>query len=108
MPFAHALRERVECTVGLVPCAVGGTAISEWARGEHLYENMLKRAKAAVESSGGEIKALLWYQGESDTCAERDADAYKARMEKLICDVREDLQVPSLPVIQVFFNYSVC
>lgn len=101
MPFANVLRERVGGTIGLVPCAVGGTAIKEWARGEHLYESMVKRAKAAVEGGGGgEIKALLWFQGESDTTA-HDADAYKGRMEKFICDVREDLQLPLLPIIQV-------
>ncbi|KAL2939315.1 hypothetical protein RDABS01_000147 [Bienertia sinuspersici] len=99
MAFANALRERVEGTLGLVPCAVGGTAISEWARGEELYESMVKRAKAAVEK--GEIKAMLWYQGESDTLRESDADAYKERMERFVCDVREDLQMPSLPIIQV-------
>lgn len=102
MPFANAVRERVG-TVDLVPCAVGGTAIREWARGMHLYENMVRRAKAAVESGGdgAEIKAVLWYQGESDTEKEHDAAAYKERMESLIMNVREDLNSPSLPFIQV-------
>ncbi|XP_057545998.1 probable carbohydrate esterase At4g34215 [Amaranthus tricolor] len=101
MAFANGIRERVSGTLGLVPCAVGGTAIREWARGCELYENMVKRCKAAaVESGGGEIKALLWYQGESDATA-HDADAYKGRMEKFVCDVREDLQSPLLPIIQV-------
>ncbi|XP_021753383.1 probable carbohydrate esterase At4g34215 [Chenopodium quinoa] len=100
MPFANVVRERVGGTIGLVPCAVGGTAIREWARGEHLYENMVKRAKCSVENGGGEIKAMLWYQGESDATAV-DADAYKVRLEKFICDVREDLQLPLLPIIQV-------
>lgn len=36
--------------VGLVACAVGGTAIEEWARESHPYENMIKRSKAAEES----------------------------------------------------------
>lgn len=31
-------------------CAVGGTAIEEWARESHSYENMIKRSKAAEES----------------------------------------------------------
>ncbi|XP_059652942.1 probable carbohydrate esterase At4g34215 [Cornus florida] len=101
MSFANAVRERVGI-VGLVPCAVGGTAIKEWARGAHLYENMVKRANAAVKGGdGGEIKALLWYQGESDTSSQHDAESYKAHMEKLIHDVRADLHSPSLPIIQV-------
>uniref|UniRef100_A0A2P2PRT9 Sialate O-acetylesterase domain-containing protein n=1 Tax=Rhizophora mucronata TaxID=61149 RepID=A0A2P2PRT9_RHIMU len=101
MPFTNALRERVVLGVtGLVPCAVGGTAIKEWARGEKLYENMVKRAKESVKD-GGEIKCLLWYQGESDTSTQHDAEAYQVNMERLIANVREDLGLPSLPIIQV-------
>lgn len=99
MSFANAAKERVG-TIGLVPCAVGGTAIKEWARGEHLYENMVKRTKAAA-SSGGEIKALLWYQGESDTSSQHDVDAYKQNMETFIHNVRTDLNLPNLPIVQV-------
>ncbi|KAL6964042.1 hypothetical protein U1Q18_035095 [Sarracenia purpurea var. burkii] len=101
MSFANAVKERVG-VVGLVPCAVGGTAIKEWARGKHLYENMVRRARSAAESGdGGEIKALLWYQGESDTSSQADAESYKTNMERLIRDVRTDLHSPSLPIIQV-------
>ncbi|XP_057783015.1 probable carbohydrate esterase At4g34215 [Salvia miltiorrhiza] len=101
MPFANAVKERVGA-IGLVPCAVGGTAIKEWARGEHLYENMVKRAKAAVSGGdGGVITALLWYQGESDTSSQHDVDVYKQKMELLIHNVRADLDLPDLPVVQV-------
>ncbi|KAG6432953.1 hypothetical protein SASPL_104549 [Salvia splendens] len=67
--------------------------------GEHLYENMVKRTKAAV--SGGEIAALLWYQGESDTTSQEEVNAYKHKMEELIHNVRTDLNLPNLPVVQV-------
>ncbi|KAG8364234.1 hypothetical protein BUALT_Bualt19G0107000 [Buddleja alternifolia] len=100
MPFANAAKERVG-VIGLVPCAVGGTAIKEWARGTELYESMVKRAKAAAHGGGGEIKAVLWYQGESDTSSQHDVDCYKESMERLIENVRADLDLPSLPVIQV-------
>lgn len=99
MSFSNAVRKRVG-VVGLVPCAVGGTAIKEWARGQPLYENMVNRAKESVKS-GGEIKALLWYQGESDTSSYNDAKSYKDNMESLIQNVRQDLGSPSLPIIQV-------
>ncbi|KAL6560772.1 hypothetical protein OROGR_004331 [Orobanche gracilis] len=99
MSFANAVKERVG-VIGLVPCAVGGTAIKEWARGAHLYENMVRRAKAAAHG-GGEIKALLWYQGESDTSSQQDVDSYKENVETLIHNVRADLDLPSLPIIQV-------
>ncbi|XP_061368878.1 probable carbohydrate esterase At4g34215 [Gastrolobium bilobum] len=102
MSFANAVRQRVVGELGLVPCAVGGTAIKEWARGEELYENMVKRAKDSVKGdNNSEIKALLWYQGESDTSSEHDAEVYRVNMENLIHNVRQDLNLPSLPIIQV-------
>lgn len=98
MAFANAVKGQVGTTIGLVPCAVGDTHISQWQRGEDLYENMTRRAKVAAR--GGEIKALLWYQGEADTLPDR-VNVYKSNMEKLIQNLREDLNLPSLPVIQV-------
>ncbi|CAO2833961.1 unnamed protein product [Amaranthus hypochondriacus] len=84
-------------SIGLVPCAVGGTKISEWGRGTVLYDQLVRRAKAA----GGKIGGVLWYQGESDTVNVEDAEGYKGRMEKFIGDLRSDLALPSLLVIQV-------
>jgi len=86
--------------VGLVPCAIGGTRISEWERGTFLYDQLMRRARAGT-NDGGTIKALLWYQGESDTVEESDAVQYKVRLEKFFTDVRTDLQSPELPIFQV-------
>ncbi|KAI0500815.1 hypothetical protein KFK09_019032 [Dendrobium nobile] len=101
MPFAHAVLASgaAEPPLGLVPCAVGGTAIREWARGTRLYFNLVRRARAAAE--GGKVAAVLWYQGESDTVSKADAEAYGRRMETLIWDLRRDLGDPDLLVIQV-------
>ncbi|KAL7206457.1 hypothetical protein ACSBR2_019217 [Camellia fascicularis] len=99
MSFANAVKDQVVGVVGLVPCAVGGTAIKEWGRGKQLYEDMVRRANEAAKE--GEIKAVLWYQGESDTLTRDEAESYKANMERLVCDLRGDLHSPSLPIIQV-------
>jgi len=85
--------------IGLVPCAVGGTAIREWARGERLYEQMVCRARVAARY--GEIEAVLWYQGESDAESDAAAAAYRGNIERLIANVRADLGMPQLPFIQV-------
>ncbi|XP_058223937.1 probable carbohydrate esterase At4g34215 [Rhododendron vialii] len=86
--------------VGLVPCAVGGTKISQWARGTFLYDQLVSRARAAVQG-GGTIQAMLWYQGESDTTLLENAEFYMGRLEKFFLDLRSDLQSPSLLIIQV-------
>ncbi|KAK1417520.1 hypothetical protein QVD17_26649 [Tagetes erecta] len=100
MSFANAVKDYINGVIDLVPCAVGGTAIKQWAKGEKLYNDMVRRSKSAV-SNGGEIKALLWYQGESDSATKHDAQVYKSKMENLIHNIRSDLGLPSLPIIQV-------
>ncbi|KAK7291079.1 hypothetical protein RIF29_05958 [Crotalaria pallida] len=87
--------------VGLVPCAVGGTKIDQWGKGSQLYNELVGRAMNSMKDGGGTIRALLWYQGESDTVREEDANAYKQRMESFIMDISSDLQLPSLLIIQV-------
>ncbi|KAI8548641.1 hypothetical protein RHMOL_Rhmol07G0289800 [Rhododendron molle] len=42
--------------VGLVPCAIGGTKISQWVRGSFLYDQLVRRAGAAARG-GGKIQA---------------------------------------------------
>lgn len=102
MAFANAVRSGgCEGEIGLVPCAIGGTTISEWERGQGLYERMVRRARAAVEEGGGRVGAVLWYQGESDTEEMAEAEAYAGRMARLVRDLREDLGQPGLLVIQV-------
>ncbi|KAM3206279.1 hypothetical protein ACQJBY_061764 [Aegilops geniculata] len=105
MPFAHALLRSPACprgaVVGLVPCAQGGTPIANWSRGSEMYERMVSRARVAGAGTGRRIAALLWFQGEADTLRREDALAYAGRMEAFVRDVRRDLALPNLLVIQV-------
>ncbi|KAF2324329.1 hypothetical protein GH714_012564 [Hevea brasiliensis] len=102
MAFANGVKanESRIGVVGLVPCAVGGTKISEWARGTRLYNKLVSRANGSARY-GGRIRAILWYQGESDTVWRKDAEAYKGNMERLIGSLRSDLNIAYVPVIQV-------
>ncbi|KAJ9186783.1 hypothetical protein P3X46_002317 [Hevea brasiliensis] len=102
MAFANAVltKDPTIGVMGLVPCAIGGTYISQWAKGGFLYDQLVRRTRAALKS-GGDLRAMLWYQGESDTIIREDADAYKGRLEKFFKEVRADLQYPTLPIIQV-------
>ncbi|KAK2391749.1 hypothetical protein P8452_28773 [Trifolium repens] len=102
MVFANSVLEKNSelGLVGLVPCAIGGTYISEWEKGKMLYNHMMKRVKVSL-NDGGSVRALLWFQGESDTVSLRDAQSYQTRVHKFFLDVRNDLQSPLLPIIQV-------
>lgn len=104
MPFANRILERNPNygVIGLVPCAIGQTQLVQWKKGGMLYNNMIARAKASVRD-GGVIRALLWYQGESDTNTPTTS-TYAARFVQMVKDIRADLQLPTLPVIQVAIN----
>ncbi|MCO5593847.1 hypothetical protein L7F22_047865 [Adiantum nelumboides] len=93
------LKESVP-SIGLVPCAVGGTQIKQWEKGSRLYEQMIHRAKHAIASSGT-LKALLWYQGESDTYSSETVKKFPGRLKSLFMNIRQDLQNDDLPIIQV-------
>ncbi|KAG7565481.1 Sialate O-acetylesterase domain [Arabidopsis suecica] len=100
MSFANRVVNRFG-QVGLVPCSIGGTKLSQWQKGQFLYEETVRRSKAAVASGGGSYQAVLWYQGESDTVDMVDASVYKKRLVKFFNDLRNDLHQPNLPIIQV-------
>ncbi|KAI3876016.1 hypothetical protein MKX03_026252 [Papaver bracteatum] len=105
MSFANTIRDLDPSIgiVGLVPCAVGGyhgTKISEWEQGTSLYNQLIERTKSSVKK-GGKIRAILWFQGESDTVTSEDAEMYSKKLKKLILNLRTDLQLPKLPFIQV-------
>ncbi|KAH0759099.1 hypothetical protein KY290_022592 [Solanum tuberosum] len=85
--------------IGLVPCARGGTSLDKWRIGTHPYDELVKRAKVA-EKSGGIIRGLLWYHGESDVKGGNGYKDYKINLEKFIHDLRSDLNSSNLPIFQ--------
>ena len=98
LSFAAAmLKANPKVTIGLVPCAVGGTPLSRWVKGADLYERAVARAKVASES--GEIKGALWHQGESDTTDKGNADSYGSRLTQMFTDLRQDLGLPKMPIV---------
>ncbi len=90
-------------TVGLIPCAVGGSPIDSWKPGEfysptksHPWDDALRRAKLALKS--GVLKGILWHQGESDSTATL-APAYAAKLHDLIQRLRAEFNAPDVPFI---------
>jgi hypothetical protein len=83
--------------VGLIPCAVGGTSIDKWKKGDALYEEAVRRARVAMKH--GRLAGILWHQGESDSGSEAKRAAYPAKLERLIADLRSDLNAPDAPFV---------
>ena len=84
-------------TIGLVPCAVGGTQLKRWQPGGDLYSNAVYRARLAMQD--GTLKGILWHQGESDSGTATNANTYGDRLAGMIRDIRADLGAPGLPVV---------
>ncbi len=78
-----------EARLGLVPCAMGGSALHEWAPGAPLYEAALKRARAALGS--GQLSGILWHQGEADSSDRQRAESYLARFTTMVSAFRKEL-----------------
>ena len=60
-------------SVGLIPCADGGSNLDDWRIGGKLFDNAVSNARLALQSST--LAGILWHQGESD-CAEERAGRY--------------------------------
>src|SRR5205823_4214389 len=98
IPFAlEMLKADPNITIGLVPCAVGGSPLRDWVKGAAHYTRAVSRAKAAAKA--GVIKGILWHQGETDTMKQQTADSYEARLTKMFQDLRSDLDLPNLPIV---------
>jgi hypothetical protein len=90
-------------TVGLIPCAAGGSPISSWEPGgyhaqtkSHPYDDAVARAKQALAQ--GTLKGILWHQGESDAKPEL-AGVYEQKLYKLVARLRKELDAPNVPFI---------
>lgn len=97
------LADHPAATIGLIPCAVGGTSLSAWRPGAkdeatqtHPYDDMLRRAQLALPK--GRLKAILWHQGEAD-CQRDDGWDHAARLAELVGLLRRVLAAPDVPFI---------
>ncbi len=95
--FGKAMAEHdPDVTVGLVPCAVGGTPLRRWQQSGDLYAAAVQRARLAMRI--GTLRGVLWHQGESDISAGL-APTYATRLDQMIRDLRADLESPGLAFV---------
>ena len=104
LAFAKELvKHDPDLVIGLVPAAVGGSGINTWIAGGYhektgLYpwDDAIRRLGIAMQD--GELKAILWHQGESDSKPGL-ASKYESGLHELIRRFREYAGNSSLPVI---------
>jgi hypothetical protein len=102
LAFAEVLAEQDKTVaIGLVPCAVGGSSIKLWQKGAKLYEDVLRRAKLALQTTApvkAHLRGILWLQGEANANAE-ELPLHAERLRAMIAAFRTDLAQPDLPFI---------
>ncbi|MCB1212154.1 MAG: sialate O-acetylesterase [Verrucomicrobiales bacterium] len=91
-------------TIGLIPCAHGGSPIDAWQPGVfypptkgHPWDDMVKHTHLALEH--GVLKGILWHQGESDSGKPETANAYEGKFHDLIQRVRTEFKAPDVPFV---------
>ena len=102
LAFAEVLAAQDKTVaIGLVPCAVGGSSIKLWQKGAKLYEDALRRAKLALQTTApvkARIRGILWLQGEANANAV-ELPLHGDRLRAMIEAFRTDLAQPDLPFI---------
>ena len=89
--------------IGLIPCAIGGTSINSWQPGGHdsatktyPFDAAMERLQKGLET--GELKGIIWHQGEADSPTEKRKD-YLEKLAVLIDRWRKLVQNPKLPFV---------
>jgi len=95
--FADEYARYYQSPVGLIPCADGGTEISQWMPGQLLYDHAVMQTELAMRTS--RLQAILWHQGESDCLSDETVAAYRERCLIIIAQLRQDLDAEDVPVI---------
>lgn len=84
-------------TIGLIPCAVGGSSLAQWMPGQKLYQIAVSRTRLAQKD--GRLVGILWHQGESDSNYDSTMMSYTTRFRNFITQLRTDLDAQDVPVV---------
>lgn len=95
--FADTYAKTYGESVGLIPCAKGGSKLSLWMPGTPLFEQAVLLTKFAMQET--DLKGILWHQGESDCRLQEDFDAYPERFLTLLTEFRARIGRPDLPIV---------
>ena len=87
--FANDVSRTLGWRVGMIPCADGGTRLSQWMPGEILFDHAVMMAKLASRTAT--LEGILWHQGESDCGTDESVDAYAEKFTEMITALRTAL-----------------
>jgi hypothetical protein len=114
--FAHQLDEYYEDPILIIKTAWGGTSLAEDFRPPSaggttgaFYNAMIQTVRDVTENLGAEfpnigttdfeISGFAWFQGWNDGASDDFLNEYESNLHHLVKDVRNDLDIPDLPVV---------
>ncbi len=102
LSFARTLLKEIPDSVSIIviPAAVGGSSVDQWLgdslfRQVKLLTNFREKVKLALKY--GDVKGILWHQGESDSKPAL-IKTYEEKLSRLFKQFREYAQKPDLPI----------
>lgn len=103
LSFGNELLNYVPDSVYLliIPTAIGGSSISQWINDStHRKVPLLSnfREKTNIGKQTGEIKGILWHQGESDAASEETIKIYDEQLRRLFTIFRGAAGNMELPI----------
>lgn len=98
VPLATELMATLGCPVAFIPCALGGTSITQWQAGaDHLDRSTLYGSANYRTQQAGGCRCVLWWQGETDALASMADATYNSNLDSLAADIATDLGVKIMP-----------
>ena len=95
LAFGKAMaRANPAVKIGLIPCAMGGSKIEEWAPGSRNLTAMQERMREAQKA--GVLKGILWHQGEANINSNA---TYAEQFTTLINSIRKEFNAPNAPFV---------
>ena len=97
LSFGDNVQRALGGQVGLIPCAVGGTALNQWMPGEALFERAVADAQAAQRTAS--LCGVIWHQGENDAEREDWANTYAQRFLSMLDALTHRLNLDKTAVL---------
>ena len=103
LAFAHEVLQHIQPyeTIGLVPCAWGGSELARWEAGGDLYAEAVRRVEEALKAHPkSHFAGVLWHQGESDCGVESGGGSqYASRLKAVLENLRNALGQSHVPIV---------
>lgn len=105
LSFGKEMAERFpNAHIGLIPAAVGGSSVRAWQPGEvhpqtnsRPWDDAVSRVFRVLAFQGGELKGVIWHQGESDRAD--FTSEYEDAVVNLVERMRTEFRAPDLPFV---------